>query len=244
MRLRQLNLTTLAVTAILALSAAPAVAEFVYGDAVVIDGDTIRVDGEAIRLFGIDAPEALQTCASPEGSRWDCGALATARLQQLADLGEVACDGDERDDFDRLLAYCDAYDGTPINATMVREGMAWAFVRYSDEFLEEEAEARDAGLGIWQAPTEPAWGYRAELRAGIIDAQPRPPGDCLIKGNINSEGERIYHLPTSHSYVARSSAPRTASAGSAPKRKRSQLTGGRRVICSACLYPPAASEKA
>lgn len=180
--------------------ATTASADFIFGSADVIDGDTLRIAGETIRLFGIDAPEGRQTCPNPDGTQWPCGEAATTRLKQWALLGEIACDGEERDDFGRLLAVCDAYDGMPINETLVAEGLAWAFIRYSDEFALAEAEARNEGLGIWRAPTTPAWEYRAELRSGIIEAQPEPPGDCLIKGNINSEGERIYHLPGWSSY--------------------------------------------
>lgn len=32
----------------------------------------------------------------------------------------------------------------------------------------------------------------------LVDA--KPPGDCAIKGNINREGERIYHIPGSRWY--------------------------------------------
>ena len=52
---------------------APEVAEVI-----VVDGDTLRIDGERIRLHGIDAPEAGQTCARPDGGTWNCGASATA----------------------------------------------------------------------------------------------------------------------------------------------------------------------
>ncbi len=184
----------------LLLSGGTALAEFIYGDAVAVDGDTLIVNGTRIRLFGIDTPEAEQTCPAAAGSEWACGRAAEDRLSELLSLGPIACDGGDLDDYGRTLAVCDAFDGTPINATLVAEGLAWAFVRYSTDYLAQEAGARAAGLGIWQAPTEPAWDYRADERAAIVDNQPAPPGDCLIKGNINRDGERIYHLPGTATY--------------------------------------------
>ena len=180
--------------------AGPALAEFIYGDARVVDGDTVVVNDITIRLFGIDAPEGRQVCAAAGGSTWDCGTAARDRLRELAALGPLACEGDELDDYGRTLAVCDAYDGTPINATLVSEGLAWAFVRYSDQFIAEEAQAKSAGVGVWQAPTQPPWEYRAELDADAIANQPGPPSGCVIKGNINRDGERIYHLPGTPTY--------------------------------------------
>ncbi len=31
-------------------------------------------------------------------------------------------------------------------------------------------------------------------------ADAKPPGDCAIKGNINRDGERIYHMPGDQGY--------------------------------------------
>ena len=185
----------------LSLTAGGAWAEVIYGEATAVDGDTLIVNATTIRLFGIDTPEAGQTCPAAAGSVWACGSAATDRLSELLSLGPIACEGGDLDDYGRTLAVCDASDGTQVNATLVVEGFAWAFVRYSTDYVEQEAAARSAGLGIWQAPTEPAWDYRADARAAIIDNQPTPPGDCLIKGNINRDGERIYHLPSTPSYT-------------------------------------------
>lgn len=165
-----------------------------------IDGDTIRIGETTVRLFGIDAAEGQQQCNAAGGGLWACGVAAADRLRAFVSLGPVACDGDERDDFGRLLALCDAYDGTPINAALVAEGLAWAFVRYSTLFVEEEAAARAAAIGVWQAPTIPPWEHRAALVDEAIINQPQPPTDCLIKGNINRDGERIYHLPGAPTY--------------------------------------------
>ena len=46
---------------------------------------------------------------------------------------------------------------------MVRQGYAWAFVRYSAGYVKEEAAAKAEGLGIWQGEAMPAWEFRAIL---------------------------------------------------------------------------------
>ena len=40
----------------------------------------------------------------------------------------------------------------------------------------------------------------SHVLATVIENQPGPPDGCLIKGNINSEGVRIYHLPGTRDY--------------------------------------------
>jgi len=124
------------------------------------DGDTIRIGDERIRLHGIDAAEFGQTCASASGIRWDCGGAARTRLAALLAVGPVSCVADERDGYGRLVAVCTAADGTPINATLVREGLAWAYVEYSTDYVGDERAARAAHRGIWQADTMPPWDYR------------------------------------------------------------------------------------
>ena len=83
-----------------------------------------------------------------------------------------------------------------INAEMVRLGMAWAFVRYSQVYVGLEAEARHAHAGIWDGDATPAWDYRA---GRWQEAQAATPSGCVIKGNVNGNG-RIYHMPWSPWY--------------------------------------------
>lgn len=79
---------------------------------------------------------------------------------------------------------------------MVAEGLAWAFIEYSDNYAEFEAAARSTGTGIWQAATQTALEYRADRWARAVAAA---PGECPIKGNVNGD-ERIYHTPWSAYY--------------------------------------------
>lgn len=167
----------------------------VTGPARVIDGDTIDIGGTRIRLEGIDAPEAAQTCARADGRPWDCGAEATRFLSQMVRGASLDCRVKGQDKYGRTLATC--YSGNvDINRQMVRNGYAWAFVRYSAAYVGEEAAARAARAGVWQGRSEPAWTYR-EMR--WTAASDRAPEGCAIKGNVSRQG-RIYHMPWSPWY--------------------------------------------
>lgn len=113
----------------------------------------------------------------------------------------MRCSGSEKDQYGRLLARCDVA-GTPINGTLVKEGLAWAFVRYSSAYAGEEADARTRKVGVFATQNEPPWEYRARrwesARQGDGGA---PTGECVIKGNISRKDERIYHMPWQLDYT-------------------------------------------
>jgi endonuclease YncB( thermonuclease family) len=168
---------------------------FAAADIRVVDGDTIVLDHARIRLFGIDAPEMDQSC-SAEGRAWPCGEAAAAYLAELLRGRRVVCETRDVDRYGREVAVCRA-DGLDVNAQMARRGMAWAYLRFSEDYLDEETAARRDRLGVWRGPNQPAWEYRAAARLARRDA---PRDGCVIKGNISSSG-RIYHLPGSRGYA-------------------------------------------
>ncbi|MEP0940969.1 MAG: thermonuclease family protein [Rhizobiaceae bacterium] len=163
--------------------------------ATVVDGDTIRLDNSTYRLEGIDAPEYGQKCKTKNGGSWKCGKIATEALVALIEGRFVRCEGNVADDFGRLIAICYA-DGVDLNQQMIKSGMAWAFRKFSQTYVAEEADARAAGRGIWQADSQTPWDYRA--KRWEVAAQKAPDG-CPIKGNISRNG-RIYHAPWSPWY--------------------------------------------
>jgi len=126
----------------------------------VIDGDTIEVDITGtiykIRYIGIDAPELNdklpEVCAlAQEATRYN---------RQLVEGKTVWLEKDisETDKYGRLLRYV-YVNNTFVNAELVKQGLAWAKVyepdtKYQDYLEKLEAEARQAGQGIW-APTPP-----------------------------------------------------------------------------------------
>lgn len=120
------------------------------------DGDTLRMDGKTYRLWGIDAPERQQVC--PDG--WPAGRHATTRLQELVAGKYVVCERAGSDQYGRIIALC-SVRGEDLGAILVREGLAWAFRRYSDDYVYDEESAKAAGLGVHAHGCEPAWEWRA-----------------------------------------------------------------------------------
>ena len=56
---------------------------------------------------------------------------------------------------------------------MVRGGMAWAFVRYSHDYVQQELEARATGLGVHFRGREPAWEWTAHQRPNGCPSDPK-----------------------------------------------------------------------
>ena len=176
-------------------SGAPDAVVTLAGPAYVVDGDTLDVNGQRIRLEGIDAPETAQTCGGSDGGSWPCGTAASKALRALVANADVTCDSRGHDKYGRMLGVCFA-DGQDINARMVTNGLAWAFVKYSAIYVAEEKQARTARLGVWQGTAEAPWDFRHK---GWQSAEVMAPQGCAIKGNVSHSGH-IYHMPWSPWY--------------------------------------------
>ncbi len=141
---------------LLLLAAIPAAAQDNFS---VTDGDTIKLAGITYRLWGIDAPETKQACADG----WMAGQAASSYLRSLMEGRKVECEDRGHDRYGRTIGLCNA-DGRDLGAGMVSAGMAWAFVRYSHDYVEPEGTARAANQGIHSHGCQPAWEWRAERR--------------------------------------------------------------------------------
>ena len=128
----------------------------------VTDGDTIRFNGMAVRLWGIDAAEIDQIC--PDG--WAAGRLAREHLAGLIRDRTITCEPRTTDRHGRLVALCRA-DGEDLGAAMVSAGMAWAFIRYSRDYVDQEEAAASRGLGVHGHECERPWAHRTRQRKGL-----------------------------------------------------------------------------
>jgi len=197
--LHRLVASALAGVAVIGLSssvpAAIKAAPHISGVAVVVDGDTIDIAGQRIRLEGIDAPEMAQTCGRGWFGTWACGKASAKALTALIGSREITCSRQGTDKYGRMLGVC-SVAGEDLNATMVRSGMAWAFVKYSKAYVDIEMQAKAQKAGIWQGEAEAPWVYREQHWQA---AKQTAPDGCAIKGNVSAKGQ-IYHMPWSPWY--------------------------------------------
>lgn len=118
------------------------------------DGDTITIlqdkQQTKVRLYGIDAPEKKQ----------DYGQKSKQFLASLIAGQVVEVEPKGKDRYKRTLGIIH-YKGQDINAQMVKNGYAWAYVKYSKIYVDQEKTARKNKLGLWQSsdPTPP-WEWR------------------------------------------------------------------------------------
>jgi micrococcal nuclease len=133
----------------------------------VIDGDTIKLSGgEHVRLIGIDAPESRYNKKLVRDSKRSSkdmdtiiamGKKATDFVKDLVQGRTVKLEFDveKHDKYGRLLAYIYLEDGTFVNARIMEEGYAQVMtippnVKYADQFLKLQKEAREKNKGLWQ----------------------------------------------------------------------------------------------
>jgi endonuclease YncB( thermonuclease family) len=149
----------IALVAIFAAMSGEALASELTGIACVSDGDTITVANTKIRLVGVDAPETDQICLDGRGAKWTCGIAARDRLSAIIGSRQITCRLTDVDRYGRSLGTC-YVDGADLNAWMVREGWALAFVRYSQVYAPDEAAARVNQRGLWQGAFVAPWDWR------------------------------------------------------------------------------------
>ncbi len=117
------------------------------GQVAVVDGGTLRLNDRVVRLTGIVPPARGDTCHAKDGAGFDCGVAAANALAAMVSGHAVECTLRGHDDGGRPLGSC-ATEGAALNHSLVATG--WARAEPGDAALRNaEAEARDAGLGVW-----------------------------------------------------------------------------------------------
>jgi micrococcal nuclease len=184
-----------------------------YSVSSVVDGDTIKVNiagtVETIRLIGIDTPEVVD----PRKPVQCFGVEASNKAKELLTGQSVRLETDptqgERDIYGRLLRYVFLSDGTNFNKLMIQEGYAYEYTynlpyKYQNEFKQAESYARENNLGLWSPDTcngvaTPVNGSSTNTDTNT-NTNSGSADNCVIKGNISSAKEKIYHVPGCASY--------------------------------------------
>lgn len=180
----------------------------------VIDGDTIEVNlngkTEKVRLTLVDTPETVHPNKSVEPFGPEASEFTTKTLNGQK-VG-LEMDVQERDKYGRLLAYIWIGDKL-FNKMLLEKGLARVSVyppnvKYESEFRAAQKTAQEKGIGIWSVETyaQEEKKNKQQQKSKTTAQKPQPKqqpasksesgcSDPKIKGNINSKGEKIYHVP-------------------------------------------------
>ena len=183
----------------------------------IIDADTIELNTTKVRLNGIDAPEMRQMCEGANSKKYSCGIAARDALQSLIlKMPDeiIECQYTDKDLHDRLLGDC-SIGKININMWLVEKGWALAYRKYSKKYVKNENIAKSNNLGVWRGKFVKPWNWRRGKRLDFENSKSN--NGCLIKGNISSRGERIYHVENGYYYT----------------RTKISLEKGERWFCSA-----------
>lgn len=165
----------------------------------VVDGDTVilNIDGQKtrVRLIGIDTPESV---AEDKSRNVKEGKIASEYTKNLLENKKVRLEfDDEKEDvYERKLGYL-FLDDEFINEKLLKEGMAKLYTKttnqkYSERLKKAEEYARKNKKGFWKD----FYVNDPNLYIKYTDSK----GRGMIKGNINSRGFKIYHMPNQKSY--------------------------------------------
>ncbi|MEK4520686.1 thermonuclease family protein [Psychrobacillus sp. FSL W7-1457] len=183
----------------------------------VIDGDTIKIKyngaNENVRFLLVDTPETNH----PKLGEQPFGQEAkdfTKQLLKGQDTVFLEFDVSYRDKYNRLLAYIYTSDGKSLQEELLKQGLARVAYIYApntkhvDWFEAIQKKAQQQAIGIWSVEnyvTNRGYDKDAVEEVKVVDKtneekKPNDITDCTIKGNINSKGEKIFHVPGQQYY--------------------------------------------
>lgn len=186
----------------------------------VVDGDTIDVNINGsikrLRLIGLDRPETKDPrksveCFGHEASKKTTELLLNQKVSLEADPSQG-----ELDKYGRLLRYVHREDGLFFNKWMIENGYAHEYTynspyTYQKSFKEAQKYATDNKLGLWAEgacknfAVEPNKETNTQIpvtkeEATEVQKEEIANTACNIKGNISSDGRKLYHAPYCPSY--------------------------------------------
>lgn len=203
-------------------------AEDIYYDVIsVVDGDTIKInyDGKetSVRLIGVNAPETVDPrttveCFGQEASDYLRNLLSGRRVKIEADSVQT-----DKDKYGRLLRYV-YLDNEDVGLDIISNGYGYEYTydlpyKKQEVYKTAQAGAEKNGRGLWEdgvCGTKNQESINTNVPEGqssnSVDSAPSTSTStgsapnystdarCSIKGNINYNGEKIYHVPGQEYY--------------------------------------------
>lgn len=188
--------------------------ETLYRVISVTDGDTIRIDyngtSTPLRIIGIDTPETVDPrtdveCFGPEATKYLTSLLTGKSVKIEADPTQ-----DNLDKYERLLRYV-YLDNEDVGLKMIEGGYASEYTynlpyKNQSKYKAAETSAKQNKKGQW---ADGICG-NTNTTSPVVEQQNIQPQQttttnttttkCLIKGNINNKGVKIYHMPGQQYY--------------------------------------------
>lgn len=142
---------------------APRPPPVIKGRATVVNGDTLKMNGRRVRLFGIEAPDMDQLCASKTGASYNCGQVAARNLKKIISSSPLECKIKEQDAEGNVIAACSngQYD---LGVAMVASGWAVAYRKFSQVYVPYENQAQAKKAGLWAGRFYMPWDWRASQK--------------------------------------------------------------------------------
>jgi len=156
-----------------------------YQVAKIIDGDTIELSGgKIIRYIGIDTPELAKgksenQCFAQQAKEINENLIKNKKVT-------IETDENEMDRFGRTLAYV-FLDDLFVNQYLLEIGAGkhqqdTVNIKYQSMLTDAADKAHNQKTGLWQ------------------NCAPNPEEGCLVKGNLDKNDHRWYHLPEFRHY--------------------------------------------
>ncbi|MEI7604453.1 MAG: thermonuclease family protein [bacterium] len=189
----------------------------IYTVVYVTDGDTIKVEDKnknqfTVRYLYVDTPETVKPntpvqCYGKEASDYNKSIVSNKKVRLEKDV-------EDKDIYDRLLRYVyldlnnDGKYDDMVNNILLEKGYAKIYhssvkqknVKYEELFIKTEKIASDKKVGLWGSCTANSANVTTNISPVVtVVADPSlgletESADCKIKGNINSSGDKIYHM--------------------------------------------------
>lgn len=166
----------------------------------VADGDTITILDSSkkqhkIRLYGIDTPEKKQSF----------GKAAKKHTSRLTYKKQATVKAYDTDRYGRTVGVVKV-DGTNVNESLIRAGLAWQYRKYCKEkfcsnWLQLEERAKTSNIGLWKDKDPvPPWQWRKAKRNSSYAKSSSGKYTTSSGGFHGNVKSHVFHSPSCRHY--------------------------------------------